>query len=470
MPEELDLQKINAQDLGKEEVLKQVREEVEQHKLTQAVDLIYKFLQQLKGKLAELGEDQEDVKNKYHTLVLELEWLGFSMLGEAEVKGLIKTDLLRVLRWVEYDLQDHVSTYLLAKVPILFRDRIKKEFIAELKQNQQKVSSKEIEDQNEKKISPTMVNWLKEYDLLVGSGLVDKLKKTEFLYQSKNSRELTETERGKLVKLIDFYEFLKRTSEHPEGVEEKFIIQDEDRLVEIDHGKVVELGPIPEVAVKEEDPAVIHIRHPHIEEFLEDHDKIDTHLSAEKKEEKVKFVKPKVVAPTFKEAEAKMKNPKAKIQRPKPQPKVQIPEPIEMPAVVKPVADKSKPKPQPIKPMPPINPPKKVISDIKAPQKVLSLTDELEQISVDEFRNLGANKIREKMGLLENESMEKRAEGIEAWKKSPVNLLYLEIGQESVMQGRGVREVIQARESSEQPTLTYAEFEDLADLNKSLRF
>ena len=117
-----------------------------------------------------------------------------------------------------------------------------------------------------------------------------------------------------------------------------------------------------------------------------------------------------------------------------------------------------------------------MMTDIKVPPKVMGPVDELANLSVVELRRLGSTaqaateKIKAKIDILEAESLLKRSEGIKGWQNSPVNQLYLQLGQEALNTGRQVEDVIQQRTLSQQPVLTKQEFDAIADLNKRLRY
>ena len=121
------------------------------------------------------------------------------------------------------------------------------------------------------------------------------------------------------------------------------------------------------------------------------------------------------------------------------------------------------------------------MSDVQQPQMVRKIDimgpiDELARMTLVNFRRLGvtaemrAQKILEKVELLEQDSFALRSQGVEAWKNSEVNRFYLTLGQESIVQGSPVADVIRRKENAEQPTLSLEEFNSIADLNKSLRY
>ena len=115
------------------------------------------------------------------------------------------------------------------------------------------------------------------------------------------------------------------------------------------------------------------------------------------------------------------------------------------------------------------------IEEVKVTPKVYGPIDELRNITLEDWRRYGNNKvaasrIKDKIDLLEDESITKRAEGIKAWKNSEVNKLYLEISSEAINQGKTISEIIAQRQRENKPFLTIEEFNTIADLNQELRF
>lgn len=118
---------------------------------------------------------------------------------------------------------------------------------------------------------------------------------------------------------------------------------------------------------------------------------------------------------------------------------------------------------------------KKKIEDIKKPQ-TMSPIDELSYMDLVTFRRLDADpdrrckKIEEKILLLGKEGIDKQLAGIKAWRLNPVNKTYLNIGQESISQGKNIDDIIVDHKAKGLNYLTRAEFEAIMDLNNRLRF
>jgi hypothetical protein len=120
---------------------------------------------------------------------------------------------------------------------------------------------------------------------------------------------------------------------------------------------------------------------------------------------------------------------------------------------------------------------KKRMEDVKyVPPKVMNPIDELRYMDLVNFRRLSqesgkqAAKVKEKINLLEEENYSRRSEGIKGWRQSPVNKLYLSIGQQSIGENKPIDVIIEERKKAGQDYLTMEEFKAIMDLNKELRF
>ena len=118
-----------------------------------------------------------------------------------------------------------------------------------------------------------------------------------------------------------------------------------------------------------------------------------------------------------------------------------------------------------------IQPEKKIITNLKINKKTKGPIEELQELNIQEFRNFGAtakervNRIYNKINLLEQESIDKKTQGINSWKSSEVYKEYVLIGEESLRQGKPIRDVI-----ARQNNLSLDEFNAIADLNEQLNY
>ena len=115
------------------------------------------------------------------------------------------------------------------------------------------------------------------------------------------------------------------------------------------------------------------------------------------------------------------------------------------------------------------------ISDVKKAPHLVGPIEELQTFSLKDFRRISANPVQaanrifDKIQSLEKESLPKKMEAIDAWKRSEVNQLYIEIGKESFGKGVPIAQAIEQRKNAGKEVLSEQEFDALLDLSTMLR-
>lgn len=113
------------------------------------------------------------------------------------------------------------------------------------------------------------------------------------------------------------------------------------------------------------------------------------------------------------------------------------------------------------------------LDDIRAVPKVMGPLEELQYLSLENFRRLGknpeeiTNKVFNKIKMLEKDGYDRLIAGISAWKKSPVNRLYLKSLNEAMTKGMTVKE---ANKQAGSNSLSFEEIEAIINLNSRLVF
>lgn len=116
------------------------------------------------------------------------------------------------------------------------------------------------------------------------------------------------------------------------------------------------------------------------------------------------------------------------------------------------------------------------MDDVKFVPKLTGPVDELQEMNLLNFRRLAAdpevaaNKIKEKLDFLEDEGYSQRLKGIEAWRLSPLNKMYLSVGNESISNNKPIDEILEEKKAGPQDFITQNEFDAIMQLNKDLRF
>lgn len=101
--------------------------------------------------------------------------------------------------------------------------------------------------------------------------------------------------------------------------------------------------------------------------------------------------------------------------------------------------------------------------------------DEISNFTLKDLRHetdimIFKDKLLDRLQILEQESIDRKMIGIKAWRNCPLNKLYLNLGMESMGQGRSIKEIISNKQAQNKETLTFQEFELISALNEELRF
>ncbi|MDP2790035.1 MAG: hypothetical protein Q8O51_02815 [bacterium] len=140
------------------------------------------------------------------------------------------------------------------------------------------------------------------------------------------------------------------------------------------------------------------------------------------------------------------------------------------------------PQPRPVVPViprpQPVAPPtyREVITDVRAPSRVMGPIEVLGSLKIDDFRRLGGTpqactlKIAEEFEVLGQDSFAQRAEGISAFRQSPAFKSYLMLGQLAMERKEEVREVVELMKAQGKQSLNEAEFEAIGALMRQFRF
>ncbi len=119
---------------------------------------------------------------------------------------------------------------------------------------------------------------------------------------------------------------------------------------------------------------------------------------------------------------------------------------------------------------------KKKVEDIKVAPRVMGPIDELRHLSLVNFRRLSEEpdeatlKIRQKIELLEKDGYDKKIKGILAWKKSPVNRLYISLGQEAVRKGVSLQKIAEEKLEKNKESLSWEEVKAVMKLNAIISY
>lgn len=119
---------------------------------------------------------------------------------------------------------------------------------------------------------------------------------------------------------------------------------------------------------------------------------------------------------------------------------------------------------------------KPVMHDVKPAPRVMGPIEELQFLDLVNFRRLGKNpeeisaKIFSKIKLLEADGYDKMIAGVRAWRRSPVNLLYLKMMKEAISKGQTIKDFATSVQNNKDNYLSLEEIEGIIAMNSKLIF
>ncbi|MBU1131678.1 hypothetical protein KKC32_00265 [Patescibacteria group bacterium] len=116
------------------------------------------------------------------------------------------------------------------------------------------------------------------------------------------------------------------------------------------------------------------------------------------------------------------------------------------------------------------------MSDIGARRQLIGPLEELEYMTIENFRLIGKEKsarveeILEKFQLLAEQSLPKKWAGIKAFKASPIYRLYLTMNMQGIKEDKSIQEVIEDLQFKNEPCLTLSEYEAINEINSRITY
>lgn len=114
------------------------------------------------------------------------------------------------------------------------------------------------------------------------------------------------------------------------------------------------------------------------------------------------------------------------------------------------------------------------MEDIRISPKIYTPVDELKYMTVKNFRNLSHDPVRamaivkKKIEVLGQEDYGKKVAGVQGWKVSPVNRMYVEAYQAAISAGKSVESVLAKKRADNPDYLTGEEFEAILAFNQEI--
>lgn len=113
--------------------------------------------------------------------------------------------------------------------------------------------------------------------------------------------------------------------------------------------------------------------------------------------------------------------------------------------------------------------------DVTPTRRLSGPIEEIAQMGLAEFRRLGdtpeeaSTELLERLALLEEESYGKRLEGISAWRRSPVYVMYVGLVNEAMKTGQPIETIVNAHATAKDGMMNAQELQAILSLNRKLK-
>jgi hypothetical protein len=118
---------------------------------------------------------------------------------------------------------------------------------------------------------------------------------------------------------------------------------------------------------------------------------------------------------------------------------------------------------------------KPTMDSVRAPTRLTSLSEEFGTLTLGDFRRIGrtpeqaVEKLSQKFETLKQESFERWSEGVQAWRSSPLQQLYLRLVADSFATGKPVAQLAEERRQQNQDVPTPEELGAIMQLNSHVQ-
>jgi len=194
-----------------------------------------KDLEQSIDKIKGFKDDYTNLYHEYKEVIVKMRWLGLGIMAEDRVVNMFQYHFADIFKIPDYEVWPKLKHVLINMPFFQDRDKFKANIRQALMNNAQKLTSKKILT-DKKEASPTIGNWLLDYNKILGTGKVNALSRIEYLTNSLNIKNLDDKEKNKVKVLFDLYERLKLSSSTFEGLENEITIDDDGMMGTIKDG------------------------------------------------------------------------------------------------------------------------------------------------------------------------------------------------------------------------------------------
>ncbi|MCK4745188.1 hypothetical protein KAS41_03945 [Candidatus Parcubacteria bacterium] len=175
----------------------------------------------------EIKKNQAMQASQYYDILYKLKWIALPKLKDGEVAELFASHFMIIFKISGFDIWRKLKSKIINDIFYDDRNNFKNKIKKILLDNEEIITSKRILV-NQKIVNPNIANWLRDYNINVGSEFINKEEQIQYFTYSENIKKIDNPEeKNRLKILFKIYEKLKISSSTAAGIEEDIYTEDE---------------------------------------------------------------------------------------------------------------------------------------------------------------------------------------------------------------------------------------------------
>jgi len=169
------------------------------------------------------GAMSEEVAEEYYDMQRVMKYVCLPSLPQTEIIKLFKEAIAYPLLDPHINLKEKLKTLMLTIPEFSSRDALRAQLKEALAANEERIGESHI-TVSSKTEYPTIGNWIRKYISLFGNNPTNTVQLNQFFVSDRDVQKLDPEERHMLRELVDVYEYLKFSSQTPEGLEDPLLV------------------------------------------------------------------------------------------------------------------------------------------------------------------------------------------------------------------------------------------------------
>ena len=194
---------------------------INENLISEANEFIF-FIKNILDQNKNLDKDYPDIYYKLNDYLINSKFIVLDHLDEKEIIFLLDKYLDKIFSLPMYDILQKIKNKLSTMEDLGKRDKFKKELKNILLKSKFNITEERIKIEGDY-FTPTVANWLRDYNLATDFRPFNKIKKNQYFINNKNIKNLNPIEKKKIKILFNLYEKLQISSLSAEGFENSFV-------------------------------------------------------------------------------------------------------------------------------------------------------------------------------------------------------------------------------------------------------